>query len=217
MKRLLKKEMKLSASLLSYLFISLAFLTLVPGYPILLGSFFVTLGLFYSFQSARENNDVSYSLLLPVAKKDLVKSKFLFCIVIETCGFTLMTLLTIIRMTLLKDAAVYRTNALMNANLVFLAFALLVFGCFHLIFLRGYFKTAYYFGKPFVKYIIAVVLIIGAAESLRHVPGLEKLNSFGFEEIGLQCAVLITGAVLYVLMTAAAMGNSIKSFERIDL
>ena len=66
---LLRKEMKLSASVLSYLFIAFGLMFFLPGYPILCGVFFVTLGIFYSFQNSRETNDIIYSILLPIAKK----------------------------------------------------------------------------------------------------------------------------------------------------
>ena len=53
MNALLKKEMRLSASILSYLFLGFSLMALLPGYPILCGIFFITLGIFQSFQSAR--------------------------------------------------------------------------------------------------------------------------------------------------------------------
>ena len=88
MNLLLKKEMRLCALLLTYLFIAFALMTLIPGYPILCGSFFITLGIFQSFLSAREANDIVYSALLPIAKKDVVKAKYQFTMFIELCGFT---------------------------------------------------------------------------------------------------------------------------------
>ena len=41
MKNLLKKELKLAASPLTWLFLVAAFMTMIPGYPILVGAFFV--------------------------------------------------------------------------------------------------------------------------------------------------------------------------------
>ena len=99
MNALLRKEMRLSASILSYLFITFAVMTLLPGYPILCGVFFITLGIFQSFQSTREANDIVFSALLPVAKRDIVKGKYQFSIFIELSGFLLMAILTIFRMT----------------------------------------------------------------------------------------------------------------------
>ena len=217
MSDILKKEMKLGASALSYIFIAFALMTMIPGYPILMSAFFVCFGIFQSIQRCRENNDLVYSALLPVAKRDIVRGKFAFALLIEGCGFLLMTGLTLLRMTVLADAVLYRTNALMNANFVFLGFALLVFGSFNLIFLGGFFKTAYYYGKPFVIFIIIFFVIVAIAEALHHIPGLEGVNAFGFTEMPLQLAFLAGGAAICILMTACSQTAAIRSFEKIDL
>ncbi len=217
MKNLLYKELKLAAMPLSYVFIAGALLTLVPGYPILLGAFFTTLGIFYSFQTMRENSDIGYSLLLPVAKADVVKSKFAFCVFIELCSFLVMTALTLIRMTLLKDAAAYTANALMCANLVFLGFALVIFALFNLVFVSGFFRTAYYYGKPFILYAVVTLIVIGAAETLHHIPGLESLNSFGFTSMQVQLSAILAGAAAYVLLTWLAVRKSIRRFAMLDM
>lgn len=217
MNALLRKEMRLSASILSYLFIAFAFMTLLPGYPILCGVFFITLGLFQSFQNAREANDIVYSALLPVAKRDVVKGKYLFSILIELIGVLIMAILTVLRMTVLADSPVYRQNVLMNANPFYLGTALLIFGMFNAIFVGGFFKTAYKFSKPFVTYIIAVFLMIMAAEALHHFPGLEALNAFGFDHIGLQLALLFCCILLYAALTFLSYQKACADFEKIDL
>ena len=217
MSLLLKKEMRLSTLLLTYLFIGFAFLTLCPGYPILCGAFFVTLGIYQSFQSAREANDLVYTALLPVAKRDVVKGKFQFVMMIELCGFALMLILTLVRMTALTDAAPYRSNALMNANPFFLGLALLIFALFNVIFLGGYFKTGYQIGKPFVIYIVVTFLVIGVAEALHHIPGLEALNAFGFDHFGLQIALFLVGVLLFVVLNLLSYRKACDNFEKIDL
>ena len=217
MKTLLRKEMRLSASILSYLFLAFAAMTLLPGYPILCGVFFITLGLFQSWQSAREANDIVFSALLPVAKRDVVRGKYLFAVVIELTGILLMAALTLVRMTVLSEAPVYRQNALMNANPFFLGTALLIFGLFNRIFIGGFFKTAYRFSGPFVTYIIAAFLVVGAAEALHHIPGLEPLNAFGFDHLGLQLALLLAGALLFAALTAVSYRKACADFEKIDL
>ena len=191
---MLKKEMRLSALTLTYLFIGFGAMTMLPGYPILCGVFFITLGIYQSFQSAREANDIVYSALLPVAKCDVVKGKYQYVILVELSSFALMAILTAFRMTLLKDAAVYRTNALMNANLFSLGTALFIFGLFNVIF-----------------------LVIGAAEALHHIPGLEALNAFGFAHLTLQIFMLSGGILLYLLMTALSYRKACADFEQIDL
>ena len=217
MNALLKKEMRLSASILSYLFLGFSLMALLPGYPILCGVFFITLGIFQSFQSAREANDIVYSALLPIAKHDVVKGKYQFSILIELSGFFVMAVLTIVRMTVLSNSTVYRQNALMNANPFFLGMALLIFGMFNLIFVGGFFKTAYKFAKPFVTYIIMCFLLIGVAEALHYVPGLEVLNAFGFDHLALQLSLLLGGAMAYILLTAFSYKRACATFEKIDL
>lgn len=216
MNALLRKEMFLSASVLSYFFIGFAVMTFIPGYPILCGAFFITLGIFQSFQNAREANDIVYSALLPIAKHDVVKGKFQFSVMIQMAGFMVMAIITVIRMTVLADAEVYQQNALMTANLFFLGMALLVFGLFNLIFIGGFFRTAFKF-SPFVIYIIAAFAAIGIAEALHHIPGLEMVNSFGSDNIGLQIVLLLCGAVLYLVLTYASYRRSCAVFETTDL
>ena len=216
MNALLNKEIRLSASVLSYIFIVAAVLTLVPGYPILCGAFFVTLGLFHSFQNAREANDMVFSALLPVAKHDVVKGKFMFSVMIEMAGFALMAVLTIVRMTVLADSDVYRDNALMNANLFFLGASLVIFGLFNLLFIGGFFKTAFKLSS-FFPYIVAAIVVVGIAEAMHIIPGLEAVNAFGFDDLALQVCLLLAGIVIFVALTFFAYKKACKDFENIDL
>lgn len=217
MRNIMLKEMKLSASMLSYLFILFGFMFFVPGYPILCGAFFVTLGIFQGFQYAREANDIEFSVLLPIGKREVVKGKYMFVCLIEACSLVLMLIITIIRMTVLSGSTVYRTNALMNANLFAIGCALILFGLFNVIFLGGFFKTAYNQGRHFVTYIVVGFLAIGAFEALHHIPGFEIVNSFGLDHIGLQLIMLLAGLVVFLVMTGLSYKAACRSFELIDL
>ena len=217
MSNIMLKELKLSASPLAFIFIAFGLMFLLPGYPILCSAFFVTLGLFQSFQTAREANDIVFSALLPIAKKDVVKGKFIFVCFIEACAFVLMVICAIVRMTALKESPVYLQNALMNANLFALGAALVIYGLFNVIFLGGFFKTAYKLGKPFVTYIIVGFIMIGVFEALHHIPGLSQLNAFGTDSLGLQVVTLIAGALIFAVMTLISYKASCSNFEKIDL
>lgn len=217
MRNILRKEMRLSASILSYLFIAFGLMFLLPGYPILCGAFFVSLGLFQSFQRAREANDIVFSALLPIAKKDVVRGKYLFVCLIEACALILMAVSVILRMTVFSGSAVYRSNALMNANLFALGMACVIFGLFNWIFVSGFFKTAYRFGRPFVSFIITTFLVIIAAETLHHVPGFEMLNAFGTDHIVAQLISLAAGITVFLLLTLLSCRKACDHFERIDL
>jgi len=216
MKTLLKKEFGFTAISLTYIFIAFSLMTFLPGYPILCGAFFVCLGIFYTFQLAREGNDVLYSALLPVRKRDVVKAKYIFVVGIQMIAFVVMTIVTIIRMTVLADASAYAANPLMNANLFFLGAVLLVFTCFNTLFCGGYWKDAYKIGMPLIKASIGIFAVIFLAEAAHHVPGMADLNR-PFEFMGIQIACLAVGIVAYIVGTIVSCKVSMKNFERIDL
>ncbi len=217
MRNIMLKEMKLSASPLSYFFILFGFMFFLPGYPILCGAFFTTLGIYQGFLNAREANDIEFSALLPISKREVVKGKYMFVSFIEACSLILMLASALIRMTALSDSAVYQANAMMNANLFAVGCAFFVFGLFNVIFLGFFFKTAYNMGRPFITYIIVVFLVIAAFEALHHIPGFDIVNSFGFDHFGFQVAMLFAGFAAFLIMTALSYKRACESFEKIDL
>ena len=217
MGKILLKEMKLSASILSYVFIVFGLMFLLPGYPVLCGAFFTTLGIYQSFQNTRETNDILFSALLPISKEDVVRGKYLFVCLIELCSALLMTLIAVLRMTVFADSPVYRENALMNANGFALGTAFVLFGLFNAIFVGGFFRTVYRIGKPFIIYIVVNFVVIAVAEALHHFPGLSALNAFRTDAFGLQMGLLILGMSIYVVLTYISFRKSCSRLERIDL
>lgn len=216
MKKLLFKEMKLSANPLSYWFIAFSAMTMIPKYPILVGSFFICLGIFHTFQQAREYDDITYTLMLPVKKQDVITAKYLFVLFIELISFIFCTFLTIIRVKFLGNAAPYVTNQLMNANAAYLAYVMLVFAAFNSIFLGGFFKTAYKLGKPFILFCIAGFIIITVGEVLHHIPGLESLNAPSYVSTP-QLVIFAIGITVFLLCTWLSCQKAKKDFEKIDL
>ena len=217
MKNLLIKELRLSTIPLTYIFLTFALMTFIPGYPILCGAFFFCLGIFQSYQSSREANDILYSVLLPVSKREVVKGKYMAAVVLQMVAFLLCAACTIIRMVLLSDAAVYKANALMAANLVYLAFILLIFAAFNFFFIGGFFKTAYGVGKPFIVFIVVNFVVIGIAEALHHLPGLGWTNVLGFSNTGGQLMILAAAVLIYLAATIISCQISQNRFEKIDL
>ena len=216
-RKLLGKEIRLAASPLSWLFLTFALMALIPGYPILVGAFFACFGIFQSFQSGRENNDILYTVLLPVSKTDAVRAKFRFAVMIQMLFFVISAALTLVRMTLMKNAAPYVTNVMMNANQAYLGYILLVFALFNCIFLCGFFKTAYKIGFPFVLFIVISFILILAAEVVHHIPGLEFLNQTDTISNTTMWGLLAGAFAIYAIATAVSCKVAMKRFERVDM
>lgn len=217
MRNLLNKEFRLATPLLTFLFLGFTAMTFIPGYPILCGAFFVCFGIFQSYQNGRTDNDILYTVLLPVKKSDVVKAKYAAAVTVELTAFCLFAVFTCIRMVWLSNNDVYKTNALMGANLVFLAFVLLIFTAFNAVFIGGFFKTAYNFGKPFVAFLVVNFLIIGLGETLHHLSGLRWLNALDLGHAGQHLPALLAAVMIYAVATAASCRASQKRFEKIDL
>ena len=215
--KLIYKELRLATSPLSWLFLLFSAMTLIPGYPIALGAFFVCLGLFQSVQLAREAGDILYSALLPIPKRDVVTAKYLVSCFFELIAFTVMAALTAVRLTALRGAPVYVQNALLPANLTFLALALLIFAMYNLVFLGGFFRTAYKFGKPFIFFIVVTMLLVGLGEALPHFPGLGFLGGTAHTDLLRQTPVLLVGAAVYIGGTLLSLRLSQRRFEKLDL
>ncbi|MBQ7549157.1 MAG: ABC-2 transporter permease [Clostridia bacterium] len=215
MKELFRKECLLTAPAVTYFFLVFTLMAIIPGYPIAIGAFFLCLGLFYSYQSAREANDLLYTAMLPIKKSDVVRAKFAFAVFYELISLAVITVLTAVRMTALSHAAVYETNPMMNANLAYIGWVMMIFAAFSMVFIAGFFKTAYRIGAPFIKFCITSTLIIVASEALHHIPGLEGLNSTCFDTI--QLIPLLAGALIFIGGQLLAVRLSIKRFDSIDL
>ena len=208
--------MKLSANPLTYWFIAFSAMTMIPRYPILVGSFFICLGIFHTYQQIREYDDVTYTVMLPVKKRDIVTAKYLFVLFIELTAFILCTLLTIIRMKILGTAVPYATNQLMNANMAYLGYTMIVFAVFNSIFLAGFFKTTYKIGKPFFIFCVVSFIIIIMGEILHHIPDLESLNNPSNLSMP-QIVIFAIGVVVFMLCTWLSYQKAVKDFEGIDL
>ena len=215
--KLVKKELRLSTSILTPLFLLFAFMALIPNYPALVGAFFVCFGVFQSYQPARENNDILYSALLPIRKRDVVTAKYRTAVLFELLGWLLMGLCALLRLTVMKASPVYAASPLLPANLAYLGGVLLVFTLFNTVFLGGFFKTAYKFGMPFIFFIISCFLFIIVFEILPHLPGLGFLAATEGAPLRRQLWVLAACALIFVVGTALSLRRAQRHFEEIDL
>ena len=132
-------------------------------------------------------------------------------------SFTVSAVVTAIRMTVLRDAEVYVQNVMLSANLTFLAFVLVIYTLFNVIFIGGFFKTAYYYGKVFVIFAVSSMIVVGIAETLHHIPGLEFLTATSGDGVVKQIFIFAAGIIIYVTGTLASMNVSIKRFDKLDL
>lgn len=216
MKNLLYKELKLS---INKFFFIIPFLTgalfLIPQWVFFLALmyfFFISVPNIYSAYNSQ--NDIGFSIMMPVKKRDIVKSKILSFITLELLHFIAGAIYAVINISVFK-----KDNFMMDLNLAFFGLAFIMYALFNLIFFPLYFRTAYNYGLP---------TIIASVVSLLFAFGIEMLVIFNRTAAGylegkspemrtFQLLLLITGIILFVVSNIVAYKISAKKFETIDL
>lgn len=213
MSKILGKELRLAMHPTNLIFLALSALIIIPNYPYYVTFFYTTLGIFFTCLSGRENNDIYYTLLLPIPKSQAVKGRIAFAVLLELCQVMLA-----VPFALLRNGFEIPVNQVgIMPNLAFFGLALMMLGLFNLVFFIGYYKAPDKVGRAYVIASVVVFLFMVAAEVLVHFPGVSEINTLGSENLGLKLAVLGAGAALFIALTLTACSISKRSFEALDL
>lgn len=214
MKNLLYKELMLVVHPLFYLVPLTGVLLLIPQWP-----YFVAMMYFFFmtipnvFQTARTANDIGFTVMLPVRKRDVVKARFYTVVFLE------LVQIAAAPFAALNNALYPQGNFLMDVNFAFFGLTFAMYGLFNLVFLPMFYKTAYKLGVPIIAAICAAVLFAGAAETAALIlPGAAAvLDGISPEALARQLPVLAAGMAVFVLLSWLAYRASVRRFERVDL
>lgn len=215
MKNMLKKEFLLALHPTAPLFLALSAMLLIPNYPYYVVFFYNALAVFFTCLLGRENNDVFYSLTLPIPKRDIVKGRFAFVILLQ-----LAQLVIAIPFALLRGQMPLPGNQVgMDANLALFGLSLILMGLFNLVFFVIYYKDINKVGTAFAWGSTVVFVYICIAEAAAHILPFfrDVLDTKDPQNLGAKLAVLAIGAIVYLLLTLFACQKSVHTFEMQDL
>lgn len=213
--KLIKKEFGLAMHPIVPVMLILSAMVLIPNYPYIVIFFYVSMSIFFTCLSGRENNDVVYSLNLPIAKKNIVKARFAFSIILQ-----LAQLLIMIPFAILNQ----RINPLgnqagMDANISLFAIALIAYGLFNFIFFSSYYRDVSKVGTAFVKSSILLFILAGFdAVSSNVIPFIRDVLDTADSEFIIQKIIFfIIGLFVYIILTMSTYRRSVINFEKQDL
>ena len=210
---LLYKEMRLVAHPTSIVFAFLGCLVLVPSYPYSVIFMFGCLAPYITFLNARETNDVWYTAVLPVTKRESVLGKCLLVVF-----FQLFQLLFSIPFTLSRNAMNIANNPVgLDATVAWYGFGLILYAVFDLVFLTTFYKSGYRVGKSFILAAIPMVFLMVAIEATAHIPVLVWLDSNQPAYIRMQVLILIAGVICFTVFMVLAYQISVKRFTNVDM
>ena len=170
MLNLLYKELRLAAHPTLFIFALLGVLVIVPAYPYGMVFMFGCLGVFNTSSTAR-TNDIFYSALLPIPKRDVVKGNPDDCVGPASADAYFPSL------SLLAGESPAPGNTCDRGQCCLLWFRLCDYAIFNFLFLTSFFKSGYKAGNALLLASIPAVLVLAAMEVLVHFPAFAWLDS----------------------------------------
>ena len=210
---LLYKELKLAAHPNLFVFMLMGALVIIPAYPYGIVFMFGCLAPYITFLYGRETNDIYYTALLPVKKRDVVRAKCLLLVLTQMIQIIISLPFAFLRLSVLPDG----NPAGIEANVAYYGFGFIIYAVFNIIFLTQFFGTAYKAGKAFLLAIIPAALIMVVMEASVHFPAFGWLDSVARPELIRQLPILIIGIAVYICFMIAAYRVSARRFEKVDL
>ena len=226
MKALIYKELKLAMHPICYVFIVLfPFMILIPSYPLGIGFIYVLTCypiLFLGANKGQQSNDLLYSTLLPVRKKDIVMARMLTVIFMQIAFILVMTALypvaRIINNAVAQSAekpSEYMIPGLgLDSYVLLVAIALIGYAIADIIFFPIYYKHGKSIVMSTLFTILGFVVYIGIFTiGLPFIPGLDILNNL---HLGIQFAVLGAAILISFLLHFVVYKISSKRLEKVD-
>ncbi|MBP5574288.1 MAG: ABC-2 transporter permease [Bacilli bacterium] len=225
MKALLYKEFKLAMHPICYIFIALfPLMILIPQYPLFVGFIYVLSCypiLFLGANKGQQSNDLLFSTLLPVRKKDIVLARIITVIFMQVAFMVIMSCLFplayIINQGIIDDKTGLPVEGIgfgLTSYVLVLAIALVGYAIADLIFFPIYYKH----GKSIVASTLCTILgfivyLTFFTIALPYIIGIEKANSIS---LWIQFIVLGGAIVLSALIHVLVYKVGSKELEKVD-
>ena len=226
MKALIYKELKLAMHPICYVFIVLfPFMILIPSYPLGIGFIYVLTCypiLFLGANKGQQSNDLLYSTLLPVRKKDIVMARILTVIFMQIAFILIMTALYPVAIIInnaiaqsAKEPSEYTIPGLgLDSYVLLLAIALVGYAIADIIFFPIYYKHGKSIVMSTLFTILGFVVYIGIFTiGLPFIPGLDILNNL---HLGIQFAILAAAILISFALHIIVYKVSAKRLEKVD-
>ena len=226
MKALLYKEFKLAMHPICYVFIALfPFMVLIPSYPIAVGFVYVLSAypiLFLGANKGQQSNDLLFSTLLPVRKKDIVLARIITVAVMQFAFMAIMSALYPLAYMSHNGVVDESTGQLMDLNVGFgmksyvlvLAIALIGFAIADLIFFPIYYRNGKSIVLSTLMMVIGFIIYLGVFTiALPYIIGIEACNSI---PLWIQFVAFAGALVVYALCHFLVFKFSAKLLEKVD-
>lgn len=222
MKNLIFKEFKLSVHPLTYLMmvlISLASLSgLGPAYPLFLFGVFYTF-LFIGIKKGVTNNDLYYSLLLPVRKEKVILARVTSTTFLQIIYLAMVFATSALALLIPQPEEGMLLSVGVKQPLVLIAVALLTYTIFDFIYLPWFYKK----GKEviwnmLIGTIVCAIFTCALCIGLAYVPGVLDVLTIGSSNANylFQIGIFVFGIGIYLLGKFLLIKICTKEIKNLD-
>ncbi len=223
MKALLYKEFKLAMHPICYVFVALfPFMTLIPAYPLAVSFIYLLAAypiLFLGANKGQQSNDLLFSTLLPVRKKDIVMARIATVLIMQVVFIALMSALHPLARIIAESIPESKIPGLgLNGFVSVVAIAIVGFAIADFIFFPIYYRN----GRSIV--LSTLLMIIGFIFYLAiftiiipYIPGCEGYSKLLCDSgIGIQFAFLGGAIAISFIAHFLLYKISSKQLEQVD-
>lgn len=228
MKSLLYKEFRLAMHPLCYVF-ALVFplMLLIPNFPLFIGTLYIIPGftiLFLGANKGKQSNDLFYSALLPIRKKDIVFARMMSVMAMEIMALVMMGIMYPLKLVI--EAAMGPTSPFTTQGIISgFAFALIGYAFVNAVYFLMFYKSGRSITAPtliatfgYVIYILIFTSILPAVDPTNNEPLIPGFfHAFIDIDIGIQVVYLIVALILYLTANYFVYKKASQELERADL
>ena len=228
MKALLYKEFKLAMHPICYVFIfTFPLMILIPGYPIDIGFIYVLSCypiLFLGANKGQQSNDLLYSVLLPVRKKDIVLAR-IFTVIFMQVAFiltqsALWPVANILHNFMVESGAALEEidnfGIALNGFVSVVAIAVIGFAIADLIFFNVYYKNGKSIVSSTLLTILGFIVYLGTI-SIALPYAIPPFKAFLEGPIWIQFLLLLGAVLISAGLHYLVYKTSSKRLESVDL
>ncbi|MDQ0230909.1 ABC-2 transporter permease [Metabacillus malikii] len=217
MYNLVVKDIKLAVPPFFFLFPFLfGALMLIPGwiYFIVL-LYFCWITIPNVFNQFKAQNDLMFTSVMPVTKRDMVKARVTVIVGFELLHIVIAAIFGSISMIIYPNLTYY----FYPPNMGFWGLNLIMLAIFNLIFIPMYYKTAYKFGWALFNAVTAAMLFAGISQWLGIQNSVVNGIFYGTDaqQVTTQIFILIAGILIFAAFSIIAYRLAVKRFTRVEI
>ncbi len=191
-------------------------LMLIPGwfyFIVLLYFFWISIP--NMFNEFKTQNDLMFTMMLSVTKKDMVKARVMVIAILEVLHIVIAMLFGLLTLHLYPNVE----NFFFAPYMGFWGLCFIMFGIFNILFFPMHYKTAYKYGKGYTIALIAVMLYVGIIQwvGIQNSIVFNIFTGTGADNMVLQLSILIIGIAVFIVLTMIGCNISIKRFKKVDI